>query len=98
MSRKKANEARRTLDTIVSSMHRLPLSLVKEYLGEDTCVDGGTIGEPVTQPEYVRILRDLLRHSCLKPMRWYFSPPLTRKECTKFALTKFLWYYLEYHD
>ena len=94
----KAKEAKHVINNIVCSMQSRPLSLVQGYLGEDTCVDGGTIGEPVTQPEYVHILRLHLIDLCLEPMMWYFSPPLTREVCTIIALTNFLWYYFEYHD
>ena len=74
------------------------MALVKEYLGEDPCVDGGTIGEPVTQKEYVHILHEKLKHLCIETMRWYFSPPLSPDVCFKVALTKFVWYYMEYHN
>ena len=94
----KASVARHAFETILFSMHRLPLSLVKEYLGEDPCVDGGTIGEPVTQKEYVHILHEKLKHLCIETMRWYFSPPLSPDVCFKVALTKFVWYYMEYHN
>ena len=59
------------------------MALVKEYLGEDPCVDGGTIGEPVTQKEYVHILHEKLKHLCIETMRWYFSPPLSPDVCFK---------------
>ena len=94
----KAKEAKSIIKQTVWHMQSRPLSLVQGYLGEDTCVDGGTIGEPVTQPEYVHILRMHLIDVCLELMMLHFSPPLTRKECTMLALANFCWYYFEYHD
>ena len=94
----KAKEANNVINNIVCIIQNRPLSLVQEYLGEDICVDGGSIGEPVTQPEYVHLLRMHLVDLCFEPMRWYFSPPLTPKECTILALTNFLWYYFQYQD
>ena len=96
----KAKEAKKTniTNNIVFIIHNRPLSLVQEYLGEDICVDGGSIGEPVTRPEYVHILRMHLVGLCFRPMERYFSPPRTPKYCTMLALTNFLWYYFEYHN
>ena len=85
----KAKEATNVTNNIVFIIHNRPLSLVQEYLGEDICVDRGSIGEPVTQPEYVHLLRMHLVDLCFEPMMWYFSPPLTPKECTILALTNF---------
>ena len=75
----KAKEAKRVINNIVCIIQNRPLSLVQEYLGEDICVDGGSIGEPVTRPEYVHILRVHLVDLCFKPMMRYFSPPLPPK-------------------
>ena len=94
----KAKETKNVTNNIVFIIHNRPLSLAQEYLGEDICVDRGSIGEPVTQPEYVHLLRMHLVDLCFEPMRWYFSPPLTPKECTILALTNFLWYYFQYQD
>ena len=94
----KAKEANNVINNIVCIIQNRPLSLVREYLGEDSGVDGGSIGEPVTRPEYVHILRMHLVDLCFGPMERYFSPPLTPKYCTMLALTNFLWYYFAYHD
>ena len=93
----KAKEAKSIIKQTVWHMQSRPLSLAQGYLGEDTCVDGGTIGGPVTQPEYVH-LRMHLVHVCSEPMMWYFSPPLTPKECTILAVANFFWYYFQYRD
>ena len=94
----KAKEANNVINNIVCIIQNRPLSLVREYLGEDSGVDGGSIGEPVTRPEYVHILRMHLVGLCFGPMERYFSPPLTPKYCTMLALTNFLWYYFQYHN
>ena len=75
----KAKEAKRVINNIVCSMQSRLVSLAQGYLGEDTCMDGGTIGEPVTQKEYVHILLCRRRHLCIELMMWYFLPPLTWK-------------------
>ena len=41
----------------------VPLTLVKEYLGDSKRLDGGTIGEPFLQPAYVQALGDALARS-----------------------------------
>ena len=38
----------------------VPLSEIKAFLGDTETLDGGTIGEPIIQPDYVHELYELL--------------------------------------
>ena len=48
---------------LMKQSFEVPLTLVKEYLGDPKRLDGGTIGEPFLQPAYVQALGDALARS-----------------------------------
>ena len=54
-----------------------PLASIKQYLGDDPQIDGGSIGEPTAQPAYARVLRESLHEKILEAGEMYYCPPLS---------------------
>ena len=53
-------EAAHFVRALADQAIKKPMILIKKYLDEDPRVDGGTIGEPVSQPNFVFIVRECL--------------------------------------
>ena len=53
-------DAQQTMQLLLEQSLITPLKLVKRFVGDKPRLDLGTLGEPFSQPEYVRIVRDLL--------------------------------------
>ena len=63
MSAGKDPESNGFVMLLMKQSFEVPLTLVKEYLGDPKRLDGGTIGEPFLQPAYVQALGDALARS-----------------------------------
>ena len=57
------SESRSLLVHLVKRSIRRILMLVKEFAGDSSRLDGGTIGEPQFQPGYVNAVTELLSHA-----------------------------------
>ena len=68
-----------------------PLASIKQYLDDDPRIDGGTIGEPIEQPEYACLCRDLLRNKIIEAGEMYYCPPLSPARTNIECLTDWLW-------
>ena len=68
-----------------------PLTSIKQYLGDDPRIDGGTMGEPIEQPEYACLCRDLLRNKIIEAGEMYYCPPLSPARTNLECLTDWLW-------
>ena len=64
---------------------------VKEFLGHDSQVHGGTMGDPITQPEYVRLLTKDLSLRVLNNSEFFFCPPWSKVEIRARAVTDYVW-------
>ena len=64
---------------------------VKEFLGHDSQVHGGTMGDPITQPEYVRLLTEDLWHRVVDNSKFFFCPPWSKVEIGARAVTDYVW-------
>ena len=64
---------------------------VKEFLGHDSPVHGGTMGEPIMQPEYVRLLTKDLSLRVLNNSEFFFCPPWSKVEKGARAVTDYVW-------
>ena len=64
---------------------------VKEFLGHDSQVHGGTLGDPITQPEYVRLLTKDLSLRVLNNSEFFFCPPWSKVEKGARAVTDYVW-------
>ena len=64
---------------------------VKEFLGHDSQVHGGTMGDPITQPEYVRLLTEDLWHRVVDNSKFFFCPPWSKVEIRARAVTDYVW-------
>ena len=53
-------EARHIFQVWMDQSIAVPLSEIKAFLGDTETLHGGTIGEPIIQPEYVQELYELL--------------------------------------
>ena len=51
---------------------------VKEFLGHDSQVHGGTMGDPIRQPEYVRLFTKDLWLRVLNNSEFFFARRVTR--------------------
>ena len=68
-----------------------PLASIKQYLDDDPRIDGGTMGEPIEQPEYAWLCRDLLRNKIIEAGEMYYCPPLSPARTNIECLTDWLW-------
>ena len=64
---------------------------VKEFLGHDSQVHGGTVGDPIMQPEYVRLLTKDLSFRVLNNSEFFFCPPWSKVEIRARAVTDYVW-------
>ena len=64
---------------------------VKEFLGHDSQVHGGTMGDPITQPEYVRLLTKDLSLRVLNNSEFFFCPPCDKVETGARAVADYVW-------
>ena len=62
----KDREAAHFLRALADQTIEKPMILIKKYLNEDLRIDGGSIGEPVLQPNFVFILRSCLLQAMVK--------------------------------
>ena len=51
---------------------------VKEFLGHDSRVHGGTMGDPIRQPEYIRLFTKDLWLRVLNNSEFFFARRVTR--------------------
>ena len=68
-----------------------PLAPIKQYLDDDPRIDGVTIGEPIEQPEYACLCRDLLRNKIIEAGEMYYCPPLSPARTNIECLTDWIW-------
>ena len=68
-----------------------PLASIKQYLGDDPRIDGGSIGEPIAQPEYALLCRDFLHNTIIKAGEMHYCPPLSRASTNIECLTDWMW-------
>ena len=68
-----------------------PLRQIKLFLGDGPDVTGGTIEEPVSQPEYVKLLVEMFHGRALDTMKVCFKPPYNNLELWKLAMCDYVW-------
>ena len=64
---------------------------VKEFLGHDSQVHGGTMGDPIRQPEYVRLFTKDLWLRVLNNSEFFFCPPCDKVETGARAVADYVW-------
>ena len=74
-------------DRVIAQIHES----IKEYLGDDPRIDGGSIGEPIAQPEYALLCRDFLHNTIIKAGEMHYCPPLSRASTNIECLTDWIW-------
>ena len=68
-----------------------PLASIKQFLGDDPSIDGGSIGEPIAQPAYARVLRESLHEKILEAGEMYYCPPPSPARTNIECLTDWIW-------
>ena len=84
-------EAKQWLVLWLDESIKEPLASIKQYLGDDPRIDGGTIGEPIAQPEYALLCRDSLRGKITEAGKMYYCPPLSPARTNIECLTDWIW-------
>ena len=71
-----------------------PLSTIKAFLGDSEALHGGTMGEPIIQPDYVLALRKFF-WKVIVDIGITFDPPylvLNADEKTSQTMSNYIWY------
>ena len=71
-----------------------PLSTIKAFLGDSEALHGGTMGEPISQPDYVLALRKFF-WKVIVDIGITFDPPylvLNADEKTSQTMSNYIWY------
>ena len=85
------SEAKQWLVLWLDESIKKPLASIKEYLGDDPRIDGGSIGEPIAQPEYALLCRDFLHNTIIKAGEMHYCPPVSRASTNIECLTDWIW-------
>ena len=93
-----SHEARHSLHVIFDSHLSHILSPVAKFLDEDPDVTGGTMGEPRTPPEWMRLLRVALTNTFWAHIPLVYMGPLNGKETTLRLLQNYFWLWVQFHD
>ena len=81
---------------LVEQGHDHVIKRVKEYLGADPNVTGGTEASPIDQPEYVFYIKNILDDTLLRNAMVYFCPPFSNKERLIRCMVDYCWAFIEY--
>ena len=87
------------VNILVDSALKKPIRKILKFLGENSDVSGGTMGEPNAISEQVVILHDIFTDFLIEGFGHHFDPSqpmLSEPERRKRCLLAFLWTYVEY--
>ena len=84
-------DSRHMLKLLMDQALKSPLSRIKQYLGENPDVSGGTIGNPIIQPAFVGMLRAQLCAVLSRQGRLFFCPPVSTMYASKLLIANYLY-------